>query len=164
MFELGARSKRISTTDLNVLMNQLAGKLGQFVKNVRINVSHSDLPKIQTDARMLGTVLKILLAEVLREWNEKDFKISVDSEVDKTHAVMTIQLPSHCPRSAFDSLLRLTQIHIGTARGRDVDQNPLGLALDHLLSGLEADVEIDAKASSIRISIPQPSPISAKTE
>lgn len=159
MFQLGTRIKRISPTDLNVLMNELASSLGELARNIRINISHSDLPKIQTEAQVLKTILRILLAEVLCEWNEEDFNISVKCSMQRTQSILKIKLPSNCPQSAIDGLFRLTQTHSGPVRSHDTNPNPLGLAVDHLLRSLNASVDIDDKLPQISIAIGQPSAV-----
>lgn len=151
MFQLGARMKLLSKTDLNVLMNELASSLGELAKNIRINISHSDLPTLKTDAQILKTVLRLLLAEVLCEWNEEDFKISVKCTMQKNQAILKIKLPSNCPKSAIDGLIRLTHVHLASDGGRDIDPNPLGLAVDHLLNNLEATIDIDTRTPSINL-------------
>lgn len=153
MFQLGTRTRVVSKTDLNVLMNELAASLGDLAKNVRINISHSDLPSIRTDKEVLKTLLRLLLAEVLCEWNEEDFKIAVKWTGHETQSVMKIKLPANCPKSALDGLLRLTEVHPGSARGRGIEPNPLGLAVDHLLSNIEASVEIDCQTPSINLTL-----------
>ena len=156
MLEVGRGERCVSATDLNVLMNELVGAIKERVKNVKVSVSHADLPKIQTDTRLLKTILNILLTELLYEWSEGEIKISVDAITDENQSVLVVQLPSHCSRQALDRLQNISRMSVGALKDDNTETNLVRLTVDHLLGSLDAELEIDAQTPLIKITLPQP--------
>lgn len=153
MFRFGTRLKKNSQADLNVLMNELQLELEEQVRNVRINISYNDLPQLRTEPLALKTVLRLLLGELIGEWTREEFKLSVKCTQQAKLTTLGCQLPSDCPRTGVDGIKLLLNLRSLSANERREQPNPLGLAVENLLTILDASAELDEEKQMLNLTL-----------